>query len=158
MMTSDQRIAMLVSAVFLVGVTLSARAGARERVPVNVTAQSGGIDLGAPHVRLLLELPFFDEERKLIINNLIDYPIDGTSEQRRMLVERRDQVVAAISTLFMQNRVGRFEVRVRSRNNEDGCWIGPVESSVTIEVPNDGTFFDRVRAMDAARQRRQTAK
>lgn len=117
----------------------------RQRVPVSVIVQSSGVELGQPTASLLLVIPISGEERTRLINEYIDTVNDGTPEQKQMLRQRRGQVVAALERLFFQNRVGRFEIRLRYRSYDPAYWTGEVGTTLTFDVANDGTFFDLMR-------------
>lgn len=132
--------------------------GERQRVPVSVILQSSGVERGQPTAGLLLVIPIPAEERTRLINEYIDTVNDGTPEQKEMLRQRRPQVVAALERLFFQNRVGRFEIQLRYRSFDPAYWTGEVGNSLTIDVANDGTFFDLLRVAMATPNPRSTTR
>ncbi len=118
-------------------------------VPTKVIRQGMGRSLNEQSVSALLEIPIDESKRK---KNIVAYvkKIESESarandkQQLKVLEASENALVARFEQLYVENRVGLFEVTCRYISRGSKLWNGEVESRpVLIQVVFDGEFFDQ---------------
>ena len=125
------------------------RDATRTEAPVRFVQMGAGKDVGRQYVSLSLEIPVDDAERRKGIKEYLDRLAaaakkEGRSEEFAHLAQGEDASIAAFEHLYVQNRVGRFEVVCKYSSRKQGSWNGEVQAPpVPIEIVDRGKFFDQ---------------
>jgi hypothetical protein len=117
-------------------------------VPIEAWVRGFGIKPGEQHITVELEIPDKAKRKREIDNYLWRMEElalkDGRAAEFERLVKRNmATTVAAFERLYVNNRVGDFEVVCQYSSNKPGAWKGAVTSEpIQVRVKFEGNFFD----------------
>lgn len=119
-------------------------------VPVVIKAEQKGYGMepGAQYITVLLELPDDAKRKRDIEDYLRKLEERAVKEGRaaefeRLVKQNRAAVVVEYEKLYVDNRVGEFEVVCQYTSERPGAWKGVVKSEpIRVRVESEGNFFD----------------
>lgn len=120
-------------------------AGNRMAVPTKVIQTGRGIELEQTYLTGLLEIPIDEVKRKQNIDNYLkkleqESKKAGREAEFRHLTQDREVAIATFEKLYVDNRVGEFELTCKYATKRPGFWQGVVESFPPIRIQ---VFFER---------------
>ncbi len=93
-------------------------------------------------VRLFIELPIEDAERRQLISTYVDELIaSSTGKVKEALRDRREATIASFEQAFVQSRVGEFTVIIDVHDPR----VGALRGEVPVRIIHKGTFIDKYR-------------
>jgi hypothetical protein len=129
--------------------TLSPSGGSAD-VSLKAYLVSASIDEGALRAVLEIELPLPASQRDEEIRAFIEEVRSNASEEERKQLQARDaSIQRAMQQIFIENRIGTFELRVHYASTGGEYWHGTLDATTRFEVGSDGTFIDALKKSKA---------
>ena len=113
-------------------------------LPVRVRSRTAGFSATGSQVVVTVEveIPVAAEERSKIISAYVDkVTAESKGKVRAALLQQREQSIAALTPLFMQNQTGDFTLRLCLHDP----LFAPGDAQVPVSVISKGTFADEIR-------------
>jgi hypothetical protein len=111
-------------------------------VPIRHSLVAFSTSPSGASIDFVLEIPVPVAERRSIVEGFIDEVIhDASADERRLLLQQRQQAIAAIERLFVQNRVGDYVICFQLTNPRIDVGSG----AIPLRVVQTGTFADRLK-------------
>jgi hypothetical protein len=125
--------------------TLTPSGGSAD-VPLKAYLVSTSIDEGALRAVLEIELPIPALQRDEEIRAFMEQVRSNASEDERKQLQARDaSIQRALQQIFIENRIGTFELRVHYANAGGEYWHGTLDATTRFEVGSEGTFIDALK-------------
>ena len=115
-------------------------------VPLKANLLSTSIDEGALRAVLEIELPILASQRDEEIRAFVEEVRSNASQEEQKQMQARDASIRrALQQIFIENRIGTFELRVHYANAGGEYWHGTLDATTQFEVGNDGTFVEALK-------------
>ena len=122
--------------------------GTRAPVQINVTPKGYGIKPGQQYLTVLITFPDETKRQHDIDEYLKKLEAAAIKEGKaaefdRLVKQRRAAMVASLEKLYVDNRVGDFEITCRHSSGQSDVWPNALSSEpIRMHVKFDGKFFD----------------
>jgi hypothetical protein len=114
-----------------------------EKVPIRQWPQGFGARGNERVIELLVEVPIAAEQRQQIVERYVDSEIaSSTGQIQEALRAQRSNAIAALQSVFVQNRTGDYAIKVRLA---DPRWPAG-GGEVRVRIADKGTFANVLRA------------
>lgn len=121
-----------------------------KRVPVQVNAANKGFGIrpGEQYLTVLMEIPDEAKRKHDIDEYLKKLEAAAIKEGRaaefnRLVKPQRAAMVATLEKLYVDNRIGEFEITCRHSARQSDVWPNALSSEpIRMRVKFDGNFFD----------------
>jgi hypothetical protein len=121
-----------------------------KRVPVQVNAATKGFGIrpGEQYITVLMDIPDEAKRKHDIDEYLKRLEAAAIKEGRaaefdRQVKQQRAAMVATLERLYVDNRIGEFEITCRHSARQSDVWPNAVSSEpIRMRVKFDGDFFD----------------
>jgi hypothetical protein len=125
--------------------------GRKVSVPIKTSVTGSGQDLRERYLSMLLMIPVDpvvrrDEEMQYL--QRLESQAENEKGTDKRIVDlyknQKQSLISSFDSVFIENRVGLFEIVCRYSSNRRGFWNGEIQSApMDVEIQFKGHFFDQ---------------